>query len=68
MNGTIKDKITNICGLVSAVGGSLLAFFVSTPEPEPTWLTTSLGAIVAVAVALIGWYTGKNSQGKKKTK
>ena len=66
MKGTFKDKITTVCGFISAVGGAALTYFMSTPEAEPTWLTTTLGLSVAISVAIIGYYSGKTGTGKHK--
>jgi hypothetical protein len=66
MKGTFKDKITSICGFISAVAGAALTFFLSTPTPEPTWLMTTLGLSVAISIGIIGYFNGKTGTGKHK--
>lgn len=61
----IKNTVTTICGLVVAVCGSLLAASFAAKFPE--WLQITLGALVAVATAVMGFYSGRNSDGTKKT-
>lgn len=51
----LKDFITNVCGLVVGVGGAVLASGLEIGE-EPKLI---IGLSVAVAGALIGWFTGK---------
>lgn len=60
-----KDILTSICGAISAVSAALLG--ISTQYPIPAWLTTTCAIAGAVALALIGWATGKNSDLSKKT-
>lgn len=58
----IKDTLTTICGLVVAVGGSLLAL-----DGIPTNVKAIVGIAVAVSVGVIGWLTGKAPDATTKT-
>jgi NAD kinase len=49
----MKDTITNICGLIVAVGGSLLVLDIQGT------VKVYIGVAVAVATGVIGFYTGK---------
>lgn len=60
----MKDSITNICGLVVAVGGAILSAVAAGQVTLPATVTTILGISVAVATAVIGFYTGKPTQTK----
>ena len=53
----MKDTVTNVCGLIVAVGGALLASGANLG----TTLTTVIGIAVAVATAVIGYFTGKKA-------
>lgn len=61
---TFKDKVTNICSLILAISGGLLA--ASFAASFPNWLKISLGIITVVSGAVIGWASGKD--GNMKTK
>ena len=63
----LKDTITSICGLIIAVGGSLLGIVASGAVVLPSVVTTILGVLVAVATALIGYFTGKAPDGTAKS-
>ena len=51
---TFKDKITNICGLIFAVAGSIAAI-----DSVPAKVRMIAGFAAAVSGAIIGYYTGK---------
>ena len=53
-----KDKITNICGIVAAIAGSLMAAEKAGLN-LPAYITPICTGIVAVCVGVIGFYTGK---------
>lgn len=55
----MKDTITNICGLVVAVGGGVLSAAVSGTIVLPAIVTTILGIAVTIATGVIGYFTGK---------
>lgn len=66
MSGTLKDKITNVCGIIIAVGGGLLGAVASGQLTLPeVWLTV-IGAVVAVSTAIVAFLTGKTGDGKAK--
>lgn len=58
----LKDTLTTICGLVVAVGGSLLAV-----EGISANVKVILGIAVSVSVGIIGFLTGKAPNGSIKT-
>jgi uncharacterized membrane protein YqhA len=67
----LKDKITNIIAVVSSivaliqvVMGAWNSYIASNPDPTQAinWGTV----IIAVAIAVIGWFTGKNADGSPK--
>ena len=59
--GTLKDKISNYLayalGLLAALEAS-----ISPLDSEASWITI----VVAAAVALVSWFTGKDSNLKAK--
>ena len=61
----IKDTISTICGLIVAICGSLLA--ASFAASFPQWLQITLGVLVAVATAVLGFFQGRNADGSKKS-
>ena len=67
MQGTLKDKITNICAIVIAIGGGIVSAHASGQVILPDWIVAVAGGLVAVATAIIGIFTGKDSDGKAKT-
>jgi len=66
-SSNLKDTISNICGGIIAIGGSLLAMSVSGTLPLPTSMVGILSAAVAIATAVIGYFTGKTPSGAVKT-
>lgn len=68
MNTNLKDKITNICGILIAIGGGILAA-KQIPEATnliPEWATTLAGLFVSVPTAIVAYLTGKNHDGSSK--
>lgn len=62
----LKNKLTNIAGILGLVSGAILA--VQTQGIVlPTWLLTVAGVCGALSVAILGYFTGKNADGSKKT-
>jgi hypothetical protein len=57
----LKDKLTNIVALVIVIGAAIKTFLDASTGQDINWLQL----VFAVAVAVIGWLTGKNSDGKK---
>jgi hypothetical protein len=65
MKKNLKDKLTNVCGLVVLIAGSILALptaGVSLPVSVITASTFSL----TVAGSVVAWLTGKGQDGKPK--
>lgn len=65
-NGNLKDKLTNFASLIGVIAGVILA--------APTaGVSVSLSILAAAklgmagSIALIGWFTGKTSDGSIKT-
>lgn len=59
----MKDKITNIAGLVFGISTAIATAAVSLKMPE--WVAVASGMIAAISGAVIGYYTGKTPDGKK---
>jgi hypothetical protein len=60
-----KDKLSNVCGLIALVAGSLLALpaaGIALPAAVITGATIGL----TVAGSVVAWLTGKTSDGKPK--
>lgn len=55
----MKDTITNICGIIVVVGGSLLSAHAAGQIVLPEPLLVALGVIVAIAGGIVGYFTGK---------
>lgn len=55
----MKDKITNYCGLIAFIGGSVLAAHASGQIVLPGSVVLSLGLAVTIATAVVSWFTGK---------
>jgi len=62
MGGTLKDKITNIIALIMVVGGAINAYMQSLNGGDINYFQLAS----AVVVALVAYFTGKDSQGKAK--
>lgn len=54
----MKDKITNICGIVIVITGA-----IATAEKSgvvmPSWVDSTCIVLAALSLGLIGFYTGK---------
>lgn len=55
----MKDTITNICGIIVVVGGSLLSAHSSGQIVLPDVLLVLFGVAVAIAGGIVGYFTGK---------
>lgn len=66
MQGTLKDKITNVCGLIIVLGGGILGANVAGQLVLPEWAITVIGLAVAVATGITSFLTGKTGDGKTK--
>lgn len=55
----MKNTVTNICGLIVAVGGAILTAHASGQITLPISVVTGIGIAVAVSTAIIGYFTGK---------
>lgn len=62
MNSTLKDKITNICGIVFAICTFLVSGSIS-GLTLPSWMVTTAGLLAAVSGGIIGYFTGKKPDG-----
>jgi VIT1/CCC1 family predicted Fe2+/Mn2+ transporter len=61
----IKNVVTTICGLIIAICGALLG--VATQVTLPSWLITTCIISMAVATAILGFFSGRNPDGSSKT-
>lgn len=59
----LKDTLTNIAAVLVVVGAAVKTFLDASTGQDINWLQL----VFAVAVAVIGWLTGKTADGKKKT-
>jgi VIT1/CCC1 family predicted Fe2+/Mn2+ transporter len=66
MNGTLKDKLTNIAAILGVISGAILGV-ASQGIALPEWLLAVAAAFGSLSVAIIGYFTGKTSDGKPKT-
>lgn len=62
-----KDTATTILGIIFAICTALVTLSVSMPTIFPTWVNTACGVLIAISGALLGYLTGKNPDGSKKT-
>lgn len=63
----IKDLLTTICGWVTVIGGAVLAGVASGQIILPATVTTIIGSLVGIAVAVTQFLTGKNPDGSTKS-
>ena len=61
MSGTLKDKITNIIGIIVVVGTIVTTALASVPE-DAQWYVW----VGAVVIGILSWATGKDSDLKAK--
>ena len=61
MSGTLKDKITNIIGIIVALGTIITTAIGSVPA-DAQWYVW----VGAVVIAIIAWATGKDGSLKPK--
>lgn len=54
-----KNKLTNVCGLIIAICGSVLGLIVAGALHVPDWVTATLTCLSVISTAIIGWATGK---------
>jgi len=59
----IKDWLTTIFAVLMVVGGAVNAFFQANTGDDINWYQL----LVAVTVAVIGYFTGKKADGTTKT-
>ena len=60
--GNIKDLLTTIAGLVVLVGTAIKTYLDSVGGGDINWFAL----LAAVAVAVIGFFTGRNPNGSAK--
>ena len=65
MNGTLKDKITNICGIILAIVGAIEVLKTQGIELPAVVATIEIIA-GTLATAAIAYLTGKTGEGKPK--
>jgi hypothetical protein len=58
----LKDRITTIAGIVGAICTGLLAV-----PGMPEVIQTVAGALLAISIAIIGYFNGKTADGKVKS-
>jgi len=63
----IKDTVTTICAWITVVGGGVLAAVASGQITLPVSITTIIGSIVGIALAVTQFLTGKTPAGTTKT-
>ena len=61
MSGTLKDKITNIIGIIVVIGTIVTTALTSVPE-DAQWYVW----VGAVVIGILSWATGKDSDLKAK--
>ena len=61
MSGTLKDKITNIIGIIVVIGTIVTTALTSVPE-DAQWYVW----VGAVVIGILSWATGKDSNLKAK--
>ena len=57
----LKDTMTNIAGALGVIGSITLVVAKTVTLPSP--VIAVAGTLVAISVAVIGYFTGKNSDG-----
>jgi hypothetical protein len=60
-SGTFKDSFTNVVALILVVAGAINAYLQSV-SGDINWFQL----LVAVAGAVVAWFTGKDAAGKPK--
>lgn len=69
--GTLKDIVTNVVAFISGALGLIQAIvmvyqtWLATATASPT-LTEWIQLVILLAVAVVGWFTGKTGDGKPK--
>jgi hypothetical protein len=69
--GTLKDILTNVVAFISGAIGLVQAVFMvwntwlASATSEPT-VTEWIQLAILIAVAIVGWFTGKNGDGTPK--
>lgn len=65
MNTTLKDKITNVCGIILAM--CAIVPLVSAQGIEvPGWLNTLAVTLGTIAGSVVAYFTGKAADGSPK--
>lgn len=62
----LKDKVSTICGIIIALSGSVLTL-EKAGIALPAAVTTGSAIAGAVALAILGYLTGKNPDGSAKS-
>ena len=65
MKTNFKDKVSNICGLIVVIAGSILAL-PAAGIVLPAAVITGATVGLTVAGSLVAWLTGKTADGKPK--
>lgn len=63
----LKDTLTTVCGWVTVVGGAVLGAVAAGQITLPASVTGILGGVVAIALAVTQFLTGKNPDGSTKS-
>lgn len=61
----LKDKVTNWCGLVTAISATVETFAITLNLPIAVHASCALAAGIAIAVSQ--FFQGKNADGSKKS-
>lgn len=62
---SFKDKITNVCALITITSGAFVTI-VALPLELPVWAIAIASFIGTVATGYSQWLIGKDANGKKK--
>jgi hypothetical protein len=65
MKKNLKDKITNVCGVIVLIAGSILALPTSGVSLPPAVITASTIALT-IAGSMVAYLTGKGPDGNPK--
>ena len=65
MKKNLKDKVTNVCGLIVLIAGSILAL-PTAGITIPAVVITGAAIGMTVSGSVVAWLTGKAADGKPK--